>query len=375
MRYVVAGAGLFGCVIAERIANVLGQPVEVYEKRDHAGGNCHSFTDPESGIECHAYGTHIFHTKIPEVWKYINQFTDFNTYRHKVLAHHDGRIYQMPVNLGTINAVYGASLPPQAAKELIGHEIALDGVASPRNLEEKAISLVGRRLYEAFIKNYTAKQWRRDPAEMPADVITRLPVRFNYNAEYFDDYWQGLPLGGYATLFDRLLENPLVRVHLNQEFRLPDGGLPEDTLLVYTGMPDELFGYKYGALAWRSLRFEWQRMQTRDYQGTAVINYTDLQPEFTRIHEFKHLHPERTGPFTCDTTVICREYPDDYAVGKEAYYPVNDSANNDLYARYEAEAEKIPGLVLGGRLGSYRYWDMDKAIANALEVFDAKIRR
>lgn len=373
LKYIVAGAGLFGSVIAERIASVLGQPVEVFEKRDHIGGNCHSFRDAETGIECHAYGTHIFHTQITEVWDYINQFTKFNTYRHKVLASHAGQIYQMPVNLGTINALYDTALPPEAAKALIRHEASLEAGAEPANLEEKAISLVGRRLYEAFIKNYTAKQWQRDPRDLPAGIITRLPVRFNYNAEYFDDYWQGLPLDGYDAMFRNLLANPLITVHLNSEYRLPEKGLTEDTVLIYTGMPDELFNYRHGPLAWRSLRFDWERPQLGDFQGTSVINYTDKEPIFTRIHEFRHLHPERQEAMSATKTVICKEYPADYVPGGEAYYPVNDSKNNEIYARYQAEAGKIPGLLLGGRLGAYKYWNMDLAIANALKVFRERI--
>lgn len=373
LKYIVAGAGLFGSVIAERIATVLGQPVEIYEKRDHIGGNCHSFLDEETGIECHAYGTHIFHTQIQEVWDYISQFTKFNTYRHKVLASHAGRIYQMPVNLGTINALYGTALPPAAAKALISHEAALEDQKEPANLEEKAISLIGRRLYEAFIKNYTAKQWQREPRDLPAEIITRLPVRFNYNAEYFDDYYQGLPLDGYNAMFRNLLASPLITVHLKSEYRLPENGLPEDALLIYTGMPDELFGFRHGALDWRSLRFEWQRPDLQDFQGTSVVNYTDKEPAFTRIHEFKHLHPERQKAIDARKTVICREYPADYAQGSEAYYPINDIKNNELYARYLADAAKIPGLILGGRLGAYKYWNMDLAIANALKVFRERI--
>lgn len=375
MKYIVAGAGLFGCVIAERIATVLRQPVEVYEKRGNIGGNCDSFVDGQTGVECHAYGTHIFHTKLPHVWQYINQFTEFNTYRHKVLASHAGRIFQMPVNLGTINALYGISLPPDAARALLEHEIAIENITAPRNLEEKAVSLIGRRLYEAFIKNYTTKQWHCLPTALPPDIITRLPVRFNYNAEYFDDYWQGLPLHGYHAMFERLLANPLIKVRLNSEYRLSGQSLPADVMLIYTGMADELFGYKHGRLAWRSLRFEWRRLSQADFQGTAVVNYTDEDVEFTRIHEFKHCHPEREDVIAAPKTTICTEYPADYVPGGEAYYPVNDQANNELYAKYQAEAAKIPGLILGGRLGSYKYWNMDLAIDNALKVFDRHIAR
>lgn len=373
MKYIVVGAGLFGSVIAERIANVLKKPVEVYEKRNHIGGNCHSFIDKQTNIECHTYGTHIFHTKLLEVWEYLNGFTHFNTYRHKVLANHAGHIYQMPINLGTINAIYGTSLSPQAAKDLLDYEIALENLGEQQNLEQKAVSQIGRRLYEAFIKNYTAKQWKSNPINLPSDIITRLPVRFNYNAEYFDDYWQGLPLQGYYELFEKLLENPLITVHLNSEYKIPKSGLQSDTMLIYTGMPDELFNYKYGRLAWRSLRFEWKMQPICDFQGTAVINYTDYEPKFTRIHEFKHCHPERLNELNKPATIICTEYPADYIPGGEAYYPINNSENNALYAKYQRDAANIPGLILGGRLGSYKYWDMDVTVANALKIFRNKI--
>lgn len=375
MKYIIVGAGLFGSVIAERIANVLGEPVEIFEKRNHTGGNCHSFIDSETGVECHSYGTHIFHTEIPEVWEYITRFGGFNRYRHKVLARHGNKTYRMPVNLGTINALYDKNLAPEQARDFLAERIAVGVKAVPANLEEKAISLVGSRIYEALIKNYTRKQWNRDPRDLPEGIITRLPVRYNYNDEYFDDFWQGLPLAGYNALFEKMLSHPLITVHLGMAYKLPHDGLTQDTILIYTGMPDQLFNYKYGKLEWRSLRFEWDRPSCQDYQGCGQMNYCDLEPAFTRIHEYKHYHPERKEIFTTPRTVICREYPLDYGSGGEPCYPVNNQRNNRIHALYLQEATQFKGLILGGRLASYRYWNMDKTIANALETFNNSIQR
>lgn len=370
MKYIIAGAGIFSCVVAERIAAELQQPVEIYERRGHIGGNCYSYIDDASGIECHQYGSHIFHTKNKEVWDYLNKFISFSPYRHRVLAKHGGKTWPLPISLAAINAFYGLDLSPDEARGLLKEEAAKCGIVSPRNLEEKALSLIGRPLYEAFIKNYTAKQWNRDPRLLPESIINRIPARFNYNTDYFDDYWQGMPLDGYGALFKNLLKNPLITVHLNQPFTFPDKGLSPETSVIYTGAPDALFNYKYGRLSWRSLRFEWERLPVRDFQGASVINYCDSEPAFTRIHEFKHYHPERKEIFESGRTVICREYPEDFARGREPYYPVNDLANNGIYELYKREAANFPNLCLGGRLGSYRYWNMDEAVAGALELFN-----
>lgn len=279
----------------------------------------------------------------------------------------------MPINLFTINALYKRNFSPVEAESFLTEEIAKSHIDSPNNLEEKAISLIGRPLYEAFIKNYTHKQWGRDPRELPADIINRLPFRTNYNMDYFSDTWQGVPKDGYAKMFERMLDHPNISVKLNCDYKSIKDQIPSDAKVIYTGMPDELFDYKYGELEWRSLRFEWETVDVRDYQGTSVMNYADLDVPYTRIHEFKHYHPERTEPYNLNKTVICREYPATYKRGGEAYYPVNDERNNALYAKYAEEAEKA-GIILGGRLGAYKYWDMDKAVANALETFEKKIK-
>ncbi len=374
MHYFVVGAGIWGAVIAERIATVMHEPVTVIDRRSHIGGNCHSSLDEATGIECHRYGSHIFHTSLPEVWNYLASFTEFTPYRHKVLITHAGRVYSMPINLFTINAFYGKNLTPSEAEAFLAGEIARDHIASPANLEEKAVSLIGRPLYEAFIRNYTRKQWEHDPKDLPAAIINRLPFRTCYNMDYFNDTWQGVPRDGYFNLFRRLLAHPNITLRLNCEFRDIRSELPGDAVIIYTGKPDELFDYRHGELEWRSLRFEWETRDVQDFQGTSVMNYADLDAPWTRIHEFKHYHPERTGPFKLNRTVICREYPATWKRGDEAYYPVNDARNNAVYARYAEEAAKMPNLILGGRLGSYRYWDMDKAVADALQVFATRIQ-
>lgn len=373
MVYFIAGAGIWGCVMAERIASVLREPVTIFERRSRIGGNCYSEKWEDTGIECHIYGSHIFHTSLPEVNEYIRQFDELTPYRHKVLAKHGGRVFSMPINLFTINKFYGKELAPGQAEEFLGEEISRDRIESPQNFEEKGISLIGRPLYEAFFRNYTHKQWGRDPKELPAAILTRLPFRLAYNMDYFNDPWQGVFREGYTAFFEKLLANPLITTRLGCDFLNEKDKLPADAKIIYTGMPDKLFGCKYGRLDWRSLRFEWETVPCRDFQGTSVMNYPDLETPFTRIHEFKHYHPERKEIYESGRTVICREYPRNYEDGLEPYYPVNDARNNAIFELYKKEAEEA-GIILGGRLGAYRYWDMDKAIGDALRAFEEKIR-
>lgn len=372
--YCIIGTGIWGATMAERIATVLKEKVLVVDQREHIGGNSASFLDEETGIECHRYGSHIFHTSIQEVWDYLRQFCEFTTYRHKVLTTYAGKVYTMPINLETINSFYGKNLHPYEVKSFLAEEIAKAGITSPKNLEEQAISLIGRPLYEAFIKGYTEKQWECDPKQLPASIIQRLPLRFNYNNDYFNDTWQGVPKDGYFTLFKNILNHPNITLRLNTTFEEVRAELPTDTRIIYTGMPDQLFQYKYGELEWRSLRFEWETKAVQDYQGTTVMNYSDADVPYTRIHEFKHYHPERQEPFQCEKTVICREYPQTYDRTQIPCYPVNNQRNTEVYALYAREAEQ-QGILLGGRLGAYRYWDMDKAVENALHSFRADIMR
>ena len=372
-RYVVVGAGLFGSVIAERIATELNERVTVLERRSHPGGNCHSFVDPSTGIECHAYGSHIFHTSSERVWRYLRNFTDFNTYQHKVLTRHRERVYPMPVSLATINAFFDRSFSPAEAAAFVRNEIAREVYVQPANLEEKAVSLVGRRLYEAFIHGYTAKHWGIDPRYLPASIITRLPVRFNYNANYFDDPWQGIPLDGYARLFERMLDHPRITVRLGTDFFDVRSSIDPSAMVIYSGPIDRYFNYRHGRLGWLTLDFKSETVACDDFQGTAVMNYADADVPYTRIHEFRHYHPERA--VRAGATCITYEYSRAASGEDERCYPVPTAENLGRFERYRQEAADEPNTIFGGRLGSYRYLDMDKVIDSALTVFDERLRR
>lgn len=369
-KVLIVGAGFSGAVIAERIASVLNVPVTVIDRRNHIGGNSYSEIDSETGIESHKYGSHIFHTKNKAVWEYVRNFSLFSNYQHKVLSQYRNKIYQMPINLKTINEFYGSNLTPVEAEKFIRDEAAKSKITAPRNLEEKAISLIGEPLYQAFIRGYTWKQWECDPRNLPASIITRLPVRNNYNANYFDDPYQGIPLIGYGALFRRILQHSNITVRLNTDYFLIRDRIPAECLVIYTGMLDEMFGYKYGPLQWRSLRFEWETIPVKDFQGNSVINYSDVETPYTRIHEFKHYHPERESVFESDQTVICREYSQMHQAGMDACYPINNEENNRKYALYKKKAGQKENLLVTGRLGQYKYWDMDKAIEKSLLLFE-----
>lgn len=373
LNYLVVGAGFFGAVMAERIANDLGQKVLVVDKRSHIGGNSYSAPDPVTGIECHCYGSHIFHTSNRTVWEYINGFTDFNSYRHKVLTRYQGRTFIMPINLSTINSLYRLDLSPEEAARFIREEAAREGITTPVNLEEKAISLIGRPLYEAFIRGYTIKQWQTDPRELPESIITRLPVRCGHHYDYFDDRWQGIPWDGYGVLFERMLDHPLIEVRLNTDYFAIRDQVPETCRVIYTGPIDRFFDYHYGVLGWRTLRFEQEVVATGDYQGTTVMNYADPETPYTRIHEFRHYHPERTG-YPVDRSVIYREYSLSCGREDDPYYPINTVQDRDTYELYRRDGELLPNVLFGARLGTYRYLDMDKVIEQALEMYAAKIK-
>ena len=372
LKYLVVGAGFFGEVIAERIAADMGEPVVVIDNKNHPGGNSWSAPDPETGIECHCYGSHIFHTATPEVWEYINRFTSFNSYRHRVLTLYDGSVYQMPINLATINKFYRKTRTPAEAQQLIKNEAELAGVDLPANLEEKAISQIGRPLYDAFIRGYTRKQWETDPRDLPAETITRLPVRFNYKSDYFDDPWQGIPLEGYHTLFKRLLDHPQIELRLNTDFFAIREQLPPDCTIIFTGPVDRYFGYRFGRLGWRTLDFEKEVCPIGDFQGTTVMNYAEETIPFTRIHEFRHYHEERCYPQ--DRTMIYREYSRTCGEADDPYYPVNTVRDREMLARYQELVRGEKRVIFGGRLGSYQYLDMDKSIAAALTTYREQIR-
>jgi UDP-galactopyranose mutase len=358
----VVGAGLWGCVVARELAEA-GHRVLVIEARSLPGGNARSAFDPATGIECHCYGAHIFHTSDETVWKYINRFTTFTDYRHRVLTEYQGKVYSMPLGLTLINAFYNTNLKPAEVPAFIAEEVRKAGIeGEPKNLEEQAISLIGRPLYEAFIKGYTQKQWNTDPKDLPAFIIRRLPVRTNYNTDYFNDPYQGIPKEGYTALVGRLLEGADVRLGVDYLACREELNALADTVL-YTGPIDAYYDYCYGALEYRSLRFEHEIPDTDNYQGVAVVNYNERQVPYTRIIEHKHFAFNKG-----EKTVITREYPADWTPGAEPYYPVNDEKNQALYERYRLLSEGESKVLFGGRLGQYRYYDMDKVVAAALAL-------
>jgi UDP-galactopyranose mutase len=355
--FIVAGAGIWGCTIARRLAEG-GWKVLILEKRDVVGGNCRCETDPSSGIEVHTFGSHIFHTDSKEVWDFANRFVSFNGYQHKVLARHDGRTYFLPLGLTLINKFFGVELTPAEV---------------PAFMADEAHS---RAIFDAFFRNYTSKQWGMPADKVDPSIIRRVPVRSNYEANYYNDYMQGIPSEGYNAFFERLLNHPGIEVRVNSPFSLegwlerPDSrdmnGSPLPVF--YSGPIDELFGYKFGPLPWRTLRFETERQPVADWQGTSVVNYVDADVPFTRIHEYKHYHPEKKDVMAHPETIICREYPRKWEPGDEPYYPVNTPESATLLDKYRGEAAKLPWLTIGGRLGEYKYYDMDKAIAAALRT-------
>lgn len=363
-KYIIVGSGIFGAVLAERIVNVMKENVTIIEKRNHIGGNCYSKIDQETGIEYHQYGTHIFHTSDPVIWKYIHHFTEFNAYRHQVLTTHKSKVYQMPINLETINSFYGLNLCPSEADAFLMQEAAKAGIQEPSNFEEKAIATVGQPLYEAFIKGYTMKQWQRHPSELPVSLLNRLPFRTDYNENYFHDKWQGIPEDGYTAFFNKLLSSPKIDICLNTDFFDLQSAIPVDATLIYTGSIDRYYHDCFGRLEWRSLEFEREVMPVKDFQGTSVMNFADFDVPHTRIHEPKHLHPERVYP--SGQTLIIKEYP---AQG-EPYYPVNDQKNQSIYIQYRKKADNAKKVYFGGRMGEYKYMDMHQSIASALDLFE-----
>jgi UDP-galactopyranose mutase len=370
-KFVVVGSGFFGAVMAERIASVLGEPVIVLERRDHLGGNAYSEVDAETGIEYHRYGSHLFHTSNAEVWAWINRLSAFTNYRHRVFTRHRGRTYTMPINLMTLNTFFGVDLRPAEAAQFIAGKAAEEACPNPANFEEKAVSLIGRELYEAFIKGYTAKQWETDPQLLPAEIITRLPVRFSFNDFYFNDIYEGLPVDGYAAIFERIFAHPNITTVTGCDFFAVREQIHPDALVIYTGPIDRYYDYCFGPLSWRTLDFELERLAIDDYQGASVVNYPDGDVPYTRIHEFKHLHPERRG--LGGRTLIMREFSRFAATHDEPYYPVNTAVDKATYQRYAARADQEPRTIFGGRLGTYRYLDMHQAIGAALKAFDREL--
>jgi UDP-galactopyranose mutase len=372
---VVVGSGFFGLTIAERCANELGLDVLVLERRPHLGGNAYSEVDPETGIEVHKYGAHLFHTSNQRVWEYVNRFTTFTGYQHRVFARYQGQVYSFPMNLGLINAFFGRSHTPDEARALIGEQSSEIDTDRAQNLEEKAISLIGRPLYEAFVKGYTAKQWQTDPKELSPDIITRLPVRYTFDNRYFNDTYEGLPTDGYTAWLTRMADHPKIEVRVDTDFFDPANGLREEYTgrvpVVYTGPVDEYFGHSEGRLSWRTVDLEREVVDVDDFQGTSVVNYNDEEVPYTRILEFKHFHPERT--YLPGKSVIVHEYSRFAQEDDEPYYPINTAEDRATLLRYRELAKKEPMVLFGGRLGTYKYLDMHMAIGSALSMFDNKL--
>ena len=356
--YLIVGAGLFGAVMANELKSK-GKKCLVIDRRGHAGGNI--YCENINGINVHRYGAHIFHTSNKTVLEYVSRFAEFNRYTNSPVANYRGEIYNLPFNMNTFNKMWGV-VTPREAEEIIDRQRAARRTEKPSNLEEQAINLVGTDIYEKLVKGYTEKQWGRSCTELPPFIIRRLPVRFTYDNNYFNDTYQGIPTGGYNVLIDGLLEGTDIR--LNTDFlkdRKELSALADR--IIYTGPIDEFYGYCYGPLEYRSVRFETEELPIRNYQGNAVVNYTDRETPYTRIIEHKHFEFGAQ-----DTTVISREYSAEWRPGDEPYYPVNDDKNAGLYARYAELAAKESRIVFGGRLGEYRYYDMDKVIESALEA-------
>ena len=362
--YLIVGSGLFGSIFAYE-AKKRGKKCLVIEKRSHVGGNI--YTENVDGIQVHKYGAHIFHTSNKEVWKYINQFAEFNRYTNSPVARYKDELYNMPFNMNTFHALWGA-ITPEEAKQKIEEEKKEAGITEPKNLEEQAISLVGKTIYEKLVKGYTEKQWGRKATELPSFIIKRLPVRFIYDNNYFNDSYQGIPIGGYTQIIEKMLNG--IEVRLNYDYFDHKDELKDIAeKIIFTGPIDKFYDYRFGELEYRSLRFETEVLNTSNYQGNAVVNYTEYEVPFTRIIEHKHFDYVDT-----DKTIITREYPAKWDKDKEPYYTINDERNTNLYNKYKELSEKDNKVIFGGRLGQYKYFDMDKVIAEALKCVKKELK-
>jgi UDP-galactopyranose mutase len=351
--YLIVGSGFFGSICAHELYKQ-GYKVCVIESRNHIGGNC--YTSNRDGINVHEYGPHIFHTSNEEVWKWINQFVSFNDFTLRPVANYKGEIYSLPFNMWTFSKLWNVTHPDQAKRMI---QLQSEHIKDPQNLEEQAIKLVGTDVYEKLIKGYTTKQWRKEPKDLPKEIIKRLPVRFTYDNNYFNDKYQGIPVGGYTQIFEKLLEG--IEVRLNTDFFKDE--IPDYYKLIYTGPIDKFFNYKYGDLEYKTTKFEHKKIIDDDYQGTPVMNYTDVGIPFTRVIEHKHFENIQS-----DVTWLTFEYPTEYIADKtEPYYPVNDEINNERYLKYKQESENLRNVYFGGRLAEYKYYDMHQVIQSALE--------
>lgn len=358
--YLVVGSGLFGSIFAHEAAK-RGKRIKVIEKRSHIGGNI--YTEEIEGIHVHKYGAHIFHTNDKKIWEYINRFAEFNRYTNSPIANFNGEIYNLPFNMNTFNKLWGVRTPEEA-KYKIEEQKAAFNIEKPKNLEEQAISLVGFDVYDKLIKGYTEKQWGRKATELPPFIIKRLPVRFTYDNNYFNDKYQGIPIGGYTQIIEKLLDSDLIDVELNMDFfKSKEEYLNKFPRIVYTGMIDQFFNYRFGTLEYRSLNFDSEILEIENYQGNAVVNFTDAETPYTRIIEHKHFEFGNQ-----QITVITKEYPKIWNKGDEPYYPINDDKNNKIYNQYKELALQQSNIIFGGRLGMYKYFDMHQVIGSALQI-------
>lgn len=360
-NYLIIGYGLFGAIFAHE-ATKAGKKCLVIEKRNHIGGNI--YTESVEGIQVYRYGAHIFHTSNKKVWDYIQQFAEFNRYTNSPIARYKDELYNMPFNMNTFSKMWGV-VTPEGAKNKIEEQVAAAGITEPKNLEEQAISLVGTDIYEKLVKGYTGKQWGRPCTELPAFIIKRLPVRFTYDNNYFNDKYQGIPVGGYTQIIEKMLDG--VETRLNTDYFTNREELNDlADKIVFTGMIDAFYDYCYGELEYRSLRFETETLDMENYQGNAVVNYTEYEVPYTRIIEHKHFEFMCQSGEKTEKTVITKEFPATWYPGDEPYYPMNDDKNNELYNKYRQLAEKENNIIFGGRLGMYKYFDMHNIVAEAL---------
>lgn len=355
--YLIVGSGLYGATFAHELLKA-GKSVLIVEKRDHIAGNI--YTKKEDNIDVHVYGAHIFHTSDEEVWNYVNDLVKFNGFINSPLAYYKGEYYHMPFNMNTFHEMWGITTPEEA-KAIIEAQVKAENITNPKNLEEQALSLVGRDIYEKLVKGYTEKQWGRRATELPAFIIKRLPLRFEYNNNYFNDTYQGIPIGGYTLLIERMIEGADLRLNCDYLKNRAELDSIADKI-VYTGPIDEYFDYKFGPLEYRSLRFEIEKHNKEYYQKNCVINYNEYEIPWTRIIEHKYFEDDKSP-----VTIITKEYPDNYELGKERYYAINDEKNNSLYLKYKEEADKLSNVIFGGRLANYKYFDMDDTVRKALD--------
>lgn len=358
--YLIVGAGLYGAVMAHEL-HQKGKQCLVIDRRNHIAGNI--YCEDIEGIHVHKYGAHIFHTSDKKIWEYINQFAQFNNYINSPIAVYQNEVYNLPFNMNTFSKMWGIRTPKDA-KEIIAKQVRKAGITEPKNLEEQCLSLVGQDVFEKLVKGYTEKQWGRDCKDLPAFIIRRLPVRFTYDNNYFNDRYQGIPIGGYTAIVEHMLEGIEVRTNTDFfKFREEYPDISEKT--IFTGMIDEYFGYRLGTLEYRSVRFETEVLDCENFQGNAVVNYTEKEVPYTRIIEHKHFEFGKQ-----EKTVISREYSSEWNIGKEPYYPVNDAKNCELYAEYKKLAEAEENVIFGGRLGNYQYYDMDEVVGTALRALE-----